>query len=48
MTVAVFFTNTLFSHRYTGVLHPYQFAFDDVNAAKIMEVYDYEWTDEEI
>ena len=31
-----------------GVLHPYQFAIDEVNAKKIMEVYDYDWTDEEI
>ena len=30
-----------------GVLHPYQFAIDEVNAKKIMEVYDYDWTDEE-
>lgn len=33
---------------YIGVLHPYQFAVDEENAARIMEVYDYEWTDEEI
>ena len=26
----------------------YQFAIDEVNAKKIMEVYDYDWTDEEI
>ena len=30
------------------MLHPYQFAIDEVNAHKIMEVYDYEWTDEQI
>lgn len=30
------------------VLHPYQFAIDEDGARKIMEVYDYEWTDEEI
>ena len=30
------------------MLHPYQFAIDEVNAKKIMEVYDYEYTDEEI
>jgi hypothetical protein len=37
-----------FHGEYIGILHPYQFAIDEVNAAKIMEVYDYEWTDEEI
>ena len=31
-----------------GVLHPYQFAIDGETARSIMEVYDYEWTDEEI
>lgn len=31
-----------------GVLHPYQFAVDGINSRKIMEVYDYEWTDEEV
>lgn len=31
-----------------GMLHPYQFAIDEENAKTIMEVYDYEWTDEEI
>ena len=30
-----------------GILHPYQFAIDELNAQKIMEVYDYDWTDEE-
>ena len=38
----------VFNGEYIGVLHPYQFAIDEENAAKIMEVYDYEWTDEEI
>lgn len=28
--------------------HPYQFAIDEDGAKSIMEVYDYEWTDEEI
>lgn len=27
---------------------PYQFTIDEINANKIMEVYDYEWTDEKI
>ena len=31
-----------------AVLHPYQFAIDEERAKSIMEVYDYEWTDEEI
>jgi hypothetical protein len=38
----------MFNGEFIGILHPYQFAIDEVNAAKIMEVYDYEWTDEEI
>ena len=31
-----------------GTLHPYHFAIDEKNAKKIVEVYEYEWTDEEI
>ena len=31
-----------------AILHPYQFAVDEYSAKTIMEVYDYEWTDEEI
>lgn len=31
-----------------AILHPYQFAIDEDEAKTIMEVYDYEWTDEEI
>ena len=31
-----------------AILHPYQFAIDEQVAKEIMEVYDYEWTDEEI
>ncbi len=30
------------------VSHPYHFAISEKNAGLIMEVYDYEWTDEEI
>ena len=37
-----------FNGEYIGMQHPYQFAIDEENAKKIMEVYDYEWTDEEI
>lgn len=39
---------SVFNGEHIGVLHPYQFAIDEENAAKIMEVYDYEWTDEEV
>ena len=38
----------VFGGEVIGILHPYQFAIDEDNAAKIMEVYDYEWTDEEL
>ena len=38
----------VFNGEFIGMLHPYQFAIDEVNAKKIMEVYDYEYTDEEI
>lgn len=31
-----------------GMLHPYQFVIDEEAAKTIMEVYDYEWLDEEI
>lgn len=31
-----------------GILHPYHFAIDGKNAKSIMEVYDYEWVDEEL
>lgn len=31
-----------------GILHPFQFAIDEENAHKIMEMYTYEWTDEQI
>lgn len=31
-----------------AILHPYQFAIGEQAAREIMEVYDYEWTDEEI
>ena len=39
---------TVFNGEFIGMLHPYQFAIDEKNAKKIMEVYDYEWTNEEI
>lgn len=31
-----------------GALHPYQIVIDENSARKILEVYDYEWTDEEL
>lgn len=37
-----------FHGQFVGMLHPYQFAIDEENAKRIMEVYDYEWTDEQI
>lgn len=39
---------TTFKAEHIGILHPYQFAIDATAARKIMEVYDCEWTDEEI
>lgn len=33
---------------FLGILHPYQMMINEENAAKIMEVYDYEWTDDEL
>ncbi len=38
----------VFNAEFIGLLHPYQFAIDAKNAANILEVYDYAWTDEEI
>lgn len=37
-----------FDGEYIGMLHPYQFAIDERSATTIMEVYDYDWTDEEV
>lgn len=39
---------TVFKAEHIGILHPFQFAIDEENAKKIMEVYDYEWTDDQI
>lgn len=41
------YVNT-FNGEIIAILHPYQFAIGEQAAKKIMEVYDYEWTDEEI
>ncbi len=37
-----------FDAEFIGVLHPYQFAIDEQHARAILEVYDCEWTDEEV
>lgn len=37
-----------FEAMHLGILHPYQFFIDEKNASKIKEVYDYEWTDDEL
>ena len=39
---------TIFNAEFIGMLHPYQFAIGERSALQIMEVYDYEYTDEEI
>lgn len=33
---------------HVGVLHPYQIAIDDVRSRRLIEEYDYEWTDGKI
>lgn len=38
----------VFNAAYLGFLHPYQFMIDGTVSKAIMEVYNYEWTDEEI
>lgn len=38
----------IFNAHHFGILHPYHFVIDDMTAQKVMEVYNYEWTDEEI
>lgn len=38
----------VFNAEHIGILHPFQFAIDEENAHKIMEMYTYEWTDEQI
>ena len=38
----------VFNGQFIGTLHQYHFAIDEVQAQKILEVYDYEWTDEEV
>lgn len=38
----------VFNADFLGVLHPYQMMITEENAKKIVEVYDYEWTDDEL
>ena len=38
----------VFGAIHLGIIHPFQFFIDEVNAKRIKEVYDYEWTDEEL
>ena len=38
----------VFNGEIIAMLHPYQFAIDEENAKRIMEMYDYDWTDDEI
>lgn len=37
-----------FGAEHLGVFHPYHFMIDGEHAQKIRELYDYEWTDEEV
>ena len=36
----------VFDAEHIGMLHPYQIFIPEESSAKIMEVYDYEWTEE--
>lgn len=38
----------VFGATHLGLIHPYQFFIDEINAQKIKEVYEYEWTDDEL
>lgn len=38
----------MFQAEHIAMLHEYQIFIDEENAAKVMEVYDYEWTDDEL
>lgn len=37
-----------FGAEHLGIIHPFQFFIDEEEAKKIKEVYEYEWTDEEL
>lgn len=38
----------VFGAEWIGILHKYQIAIDEIESAKIREVYDYDWTNEKI
>lgn len=38
----------VFDADFLGILHPYQIMIGEEASARIMEVYDYEWTDDEL
>jgi hypothetical protein len=38
----------MFGAIHLGMIHPYQIFIDEEAASKIREVYDYEWTDDEL
>ena len=38
----------VFNAQHIGMLHPYQVFIDSSDTAKIREVYNYEWTNEEL
>lgn len=31
-----------------GILHPYHVVFDEIAAQRLLEVYDFDWTDERV
>lgn len=39
---------SVFKAEHIAMLHPFQIAIYEEEAAELREVYDYEWTDEEI
>ena len=39
---------SVFNAEHIGILHNYQFVIGENDACNILEVYDYEWTDEEL
>ena len=38
----------VFNATHIGIIHPYQFFIDEEKAKRIVEVYQYEWTDDEL
>lgn len=37
-----------FNAEFMGILHPYQFFINEINASRIVKEYTYEWTDDEL